>query len=190
MPYPQYRAAVLKQHLATLPELGEATAAEARAAAGVERLREVERTRGSEWLPSRVASDMVDAVHRVAGPAAVRTFGRGVGRRGLETALFQPLMVATRGIFGQQPSVVLRFFPEAWRLGTRSCGHLQVERLGRGWARVAHLTVPEELRAVHQLDGVAGVIEGTLLACGAADARAEVEWRPGDTRAVYALTWR
>jgi hypothetical protein len=190
VPYPQYRAAVLKQHLASLAELGEAVAAEARAAAGVERIRLVERTHAVEWLPSRVASDMVDAVHRAGGDAAVCAFGRSVGRRGFDTAILRPLVVATRGLFGNRPLVLTRFFPQAWRLGTKSCGAIRVESHGRDWARIAHEDVPEELRAEHQLVGVAGVLEGTLILCGAADARAEVVYRPGDARAVSALTWR
>lgn len=192
VPVPQFRAAVLKQHLATLPELGEAAAASARAAAGPERIREIELTRGSEWLPSRVAADMVDAVERTSGPAAVRVFGRGVGRRGLESPILRPLVMATRGLFGHHHAVVLlRFFPQAWRVGTKDCGQLRVESHGRTWARIVHLDVPEELRAVHQLAGVAAVIEGGLLLCSAVDARVGVEYPvPGDARAAYALEWR
>ncbi len=190
MPYPQYRAAVLKQHLASLPELGEAAAAAARAAAGPDRIRAIERTRGTDWLPSQVAADMVEAVERCAGSEAVRLFGRGVGRRSLDTPIFRPLVTASRGLFGYQPVVLLRFFPQAWRVGTRSCGSIRVESHGRSWARLVHEGVPEELRAVHQLGGVAGVLEGGLVTCGAAEARAEIEYAAGDARAVYALAWR
>jgi hypothetical protein len=190
VPVPQFRAAVLKQHLATLPELGEAAAAAARAAAGPERIREIERTRGTEWLASRVAADMVHAVHGVAGVEAVHAFGRGVGRRGLGTAILWPLVVATRGLFGYHPVVLLQFFPRAWPVGTRNCGQLRVESHGRTWGRILHLDLPEELRAAHQLAGVAGVLEGGLVLCGASSARATVEYEPGDTRCAYALDWR
>jgi hypothetical protein len=187
---PHYRAFVLKGHLATLPELVPEAAAAARAAVGPETIRLIERTPGAEWLPSRPASDMVAAVEAVAGLEQVRVFGRGVGFRGFDAAVLRPMVAAARGLFGPNPILLVRLFPPAWRIGTQSCGAFAVTSHGRDWARLGFTAVPEELQSVGQLMGIAGVLEGTLLRCGAASARVEVVYQPGAAQATFELSWR
>jgi hypothetical protein len=164
---PSIRASLLQANLAALDMLGTAAAARIRKRLGPQVIEAIEKAEGDGWLPVEHDVALTEAIEAELGRLATRAWARNAMLRTAEQPLLSPILRSARTVFGLTPHGILRVTPQLWNALYRDCGHLTYEREEARRARVELFdAAPAIARSTQYLEGVAGVLEGTLELAG------------------------
>ena len=189
MSEPSIRASLARMVLRRAAEVWPDDAAAIRAALGPDALDRLERTPGHEWVPLAFEVAIVRAVHARHGDEGARRLGVEIGRAGLEHPLLRPLVVATLGMLGRRPPVLLEIASAAWMVATREAGRPGRARPRAGGATLDLSQLTEVvIRERAYLLRMAGALQA-LFELARLSTTCDVEWEEGAPRAVLQLSW-
>jgi hypothetical protein len=183
---PAVRFSHLKEDVAALAALGPEAQGRVLARLDPRVLAAIAESTRVSWGSLALNLAVVEAVFAEAGEAGVRALGKASFLSSLDT-FFRPLLVGVTSLFDLQPSVVLRFAPQAWKAVYRRCGELAVRKDGEARATVEARGFPAPLLEAPFLHAFAGTFEAGLEICKKAG---EVGWERHGATAVYSISWR
>jgi len=88
------------------------------------------------WLPVELDVELTECFFQVAGAERARRAFREALARSIERPLLRPLVDGALGLFGRNPTKILRWVPKAWSLIYRDCGEMRCTHAGEGSARL------------------------------------------------------
>lgn len=116
-----------------------------RAAIGAEDLRLVEAATPVAWLPVEINLRATEAVGRVLGPQGSDLFFRRLGDQDFESSLLKSIVTGAIGIFGLEPSRLMRWVPRGWAQLFRDSTQITLSIAGAGKARLTFAGLPPML---------------------------------------------
>src|SRR5690606_28152466 len=125
---PEMRASHVKQNVASLGDLGPATAERIRTDVP-DVVRRASESVGVAWLPVELDVRLTCAVDRIAGRERMREWSRSSIVRATQGPLLRPIVAAIKRI-GLTPHSALGHVQRGWGLVYRGCGELSYERAG------------------------------------------------------------
>jgi hypothetical protein len=183
---PAVRFSHLKEDVTALAALGPEVQARVLARLDPRVLAAIGESTRVSWGSLGLNLALVEAVHAEAGQAGARALGKASFLASLDT-FFRPMLAGVTSLFDLQPTIVLRFAPQAWKAVYRGCGELQVRRDGEARASVEARGFPAPLLREAFLHAFAGTFEAGLEICRKTG---RVGWeRRGDV-AVYSISWQ
>ncbi|MCA9607058.1 MAG: hypothetical protein KC619_15740 [Myxococcales bacterium] len=160
MPDPLMRVSHLSSNLTALDALGDEIAARIRERCAAE-IQTIETSIRTAWLPIELDVALTAAVEDIAGVEGARKWGRDAIAESGRGPLLGPILSALHRL-GVSPHAALRRVPYGWTLIYRHCGDVRYEHVDEGAAAIVVEGVPEAMRELSYLRGIAAALDGVV----------------------------